>query len=128
VFYGRYDNFLELLPYYKHLDIDTPDERGWTLLHIAASEGHDSICKHLLSLGADWQRKSSEFSSRFSYHIPDSLHGGCWTPAEVARAESTERYEKFIAIVEASQRKGNTHGAILNEPDLWFDAPEALII
>jgi ankyrin repeat protein len=128
VFYGRYDNFLELLPYYKHLDIDTPDERGWTLLHIAASEGHDSICKHLLSLGADWQRKSWEFSSRFSYHIPDSLHGGCWTPAEVARAESTERYEKFIAVVEGSRRKGNTQGAILDEPDLWFDAPEAFAI
>jgi Ankyrin repeats (3 copies) len=58
VFYGNYGTFIELLPHYVHLDINTPDTRGWTLLHIAASAGHDRIVRHLLSLGANPSQKS----------------------------------------------------------------------
>jgi ankyrin repeat protein len=125
VYYGRYETFLELLPYYKHVDIDDPDERGWTLLHIGASAGHEDICKHLISLGADWRKRSWKFYS----HMPDCLHGGSWTPAEVAGAQSEERRERLMRVVLSSGKLQQPPGMSSSHPDLpelWFDAPEAV--
>jgi ankyrin repeat protein len=125
VYYGRCETFLELLPYYKCIDIDEPDERGWTLLHIAASAGHELICKHLISLGADWQKQSWEFYS----HMPDCLHGGSWTPAEVAGAQSEERRERFMRVVSSSGKIQQPHDLLFDDPDssdLWFDATELI--
>jgi ankyrin repeat protein len=95
-FYGKTECFLELLPYYEHLDIDTPDTRGWTLLHIAASAGSDGIVRHLLERGADPYRRSWPWRS----HMPETLYGKRCTPAEVARAQSEERYERYVTILQ----------------------------
>jgi ankyrin repeat protein len=125
VYYGRYDTFLELLPYYEHIDIDDPDERGWTLLHVAASAGHDVICKHLISIGADWQKRSWKFYS----HMPDYLHGGNWTPAEVAGSQSEERHQRFMHVVLSSGKIQQTQNMLLGDPDLpdmCYDATEAV--
>lgn len=94
-FYGKTECFLELLPYYEGWDIDTPDTRGWTLLHIAASAGSDGVVRILLEKGADPYRRSWPFRS----HMPESLHGKRCTPAEVARAQSEERYERYMTML-----------------------------
>jgi len=67
VFYGNYSTFVTLLPLYSHMLIDTTDERGWTLLHIAASAGHENIVRHLLRLGANPYSLSKPFRS----HMPE---------------------------------------------------------
>ena len=87
LFYGRCDIFLALLPHYQHFDINTPDLRGWTLLHISASAGQHDITRHLLEKGADWRATSKPSYS----HMPEKLYRGRWAPAEVAGAQSLDK-------------------------------------
>jgi len=94
VFDGRYGNLQKLIPYYS----DWPehrDMRGWTLLHLAAAEGHDSIVRYLLRLGADWQAKSWPSCT----WVNEELRGVRCTPAQVARSESVEKEEQFLKAV-----------------------------
>ena len=92
VFFNNLPTLIELLPHYPGLDINSPDERGWTFLHIAASAGNSDIVRHLLKLGADPFRRSKPSWS----HMPETLYGQGWTPAEVARAQNQERYELYM--------------------------------
>jgi len=47
------------LPYFKennlYIDINTPNDHGQTLLHLAAKNGHRELVKYLISLGADYK-------------------------------------------------------------------------
>ncbi|ETN43898.1 uncharacterized protein HMPREF1541_11029 [Cyphellophora europaea CBS 101466] len=123
-FYGRDATFDVLLPYYQrgNFHIDTRDPRGWTLLHIAASAGHGSITRRLLRLGASPKALSSP-----SYtHMPEVLHGGRWTPAEVAKVQSKDRWLDFLAATK--EVKGEV---FLTQEELdalgeeeWFDVAE----
>jgi ankyrin repeat protein len=61
VHYGIVDVFLALAPYYEHMGFDLPDLRGWTLLHIAAAEGHDQIIHHLLLRGANADANDEDY-------------------------------------------------------------------
>jgi ankyrin repeat protein len=92
VFHGNFPVFLDLLPRYSELneDINTPDLRGWSLLHIAASAGHDEIIRHLLSLGADPRCRSKPYNS----HMPESLYNKRITPGEAAKAKAAEAEQK----------------------------------
>jgi ankyrin repeat protein len=120
VYYGKFETFCALLPYYQHVDIDALDKRGWTLLHLAARRGHQDICRQLLSMGADWKRKSMKCFS----HIHESLRGGCWTPAELAKAYSMERYEMFMVTVEKVLGPEVFSEDEVRVEELWFDAVE----
>lgn len=94
-FHNKHDCFQALLTYYANLDLNAPDTRGWTLLHIAASAGSDDIVRHLLRLGADPRRESWP-----SYtHMPEILFGKRCAPAEVAQAQSRERYQRYVDAV-----------------------------
>jgi hypothetical protein len=68
------------------------DGRGWTMLQIVASAGHDSIVRHLLGFGLSPDAKSKPFNS----HIPEQLYGRRCTPQEVAAAQSPEREKAFL--------------------------------
>ncbi|KAI8296032.1 hypothetical protein K4K56_008040 [Colletotrichum sp. SAR 10_98] len=72
------------------------DERGWTLLHIAASAGHKDITRHLLEAGSSPYAESRPFFS----HIPESIWGQRCTPAEVAAAQSRERLAQYEELLE----------------------------
>ena len=63
VHHGKLEKFETLLPYYNDMSIDTPDARGWTLLHISASAGQSEMTRRLLRLGAD----------------PKAMRKPCWT-------------------------------------------------
>lgn len=58
--------------------------------------------------------------------MPECLYGGCWTPAEVARAQSVERYESFMRIVEESQQVVEILDADSEEQEPWYDAPKEI--
>ena len=61
--------------------------------------------------------------------MPDCLHGGSWTPAEVAGAQSEERRERLMRVVLSSGKLQQPPGMSSSHPDLpklWFDAPEAV--
>ena len=122
VFEGKLDIFEILLPYYRHIHIDTPDTRGWTLLHISASAGQSAITRRLLELSADPSKKSTPSFT----HMPEQLYGGCWTPAEVARAQNEERWLDMLrATRDFVGEKSLTveESKALNENE-WFDAYE----
>lgn len=53
VSYGNVGTYKDLLPFFGDEVTIMVDERGWTLLHIAAFDGHDAIVRDLLSRGAD---------------------------------------------------------------------------
>lgn len=68
--------------------------REWRLLHLAAAEGYEIIVRYLLRLGADWQAESWP-----SYTwVNEELRGVRFTPARVARSESTERQEQILKL------------------------------
>jgi hypothetical protein len=92
VYYGNFETFLVLTNPKYGASIASPDARGWTLLHIAASAGHDAIVRHLLSLGADHERLTLPYMS----HMPEQLFNQTFTPAIAAAAQSRERYCQYI--------------------------------
>lgn len=92
VFYGNQATFEALLPFYGDQIKSMIDERGWTLLHIAASAGHDSIVRKLLRQGLDTNALTRPFMS----HMPESLFRRACTPREVAAAQGQEREERYL--------------------------------
>ena len=92
VFYGNYRAFEVLLSHYGRNVVTMTDERGWTLLHIAASAAHDGIVRHLLRTGADPVARSKPFMS----HMPEVLFNCACTPQMVAAAQSEERERQFL--------------------------------
>lgn len=104
VFYGNHATFKTLLRHYADVASLT-DERGWTLLHVAASaalpagDDNDQTVRDLLDLGADPQAISKPFKS----HMPDSLFGKACTPQDVAAARSSEREAQFLATLRAHE-------------------------
>jgi ankyrin repeat protein len=92
VFHGNLATLAELLPEYGDTARYMVDDRGWTLLHIAASAGHTEILRHLLKAGADPDAKSKPYDS----HMPELLFNRSCTPQEVAAAQSSEREKEFL--------------------------------
>jgi ankyrin repeat protein len=117
VYYGVYDVFLVLLPYYEPRGFELPDLAGWTLLHIAAAEGREEIIRHLLRLGADPQ-------ARTNYgliDLPGSDEEGSWTPAEIASLHGDGKGELFRRILET----------FLDEKEeslIWYDTAEVMAV
>lgn len=95
VFGGKLGNVQKLIPYFPDF-LELRDIRGWTLLHVAAEEGHDDIVRYLLSQGADWQAKS--WPSYTEVH--ETLRGIPCTPLEAARAWNEDHARRFANIVE----------------------------
>lgn len=126
VFYGNYPVFKTLLPYYTNL-LTMTDLRGWTLLHIAASAGHDQIVRHLLRLGSDPNARSKPFMS----HMPESLFGRACTPQEVAAAQIPERERQYLdALRDFNLLPGHVEDSELEEEDddaEFWEAFESLV-
>ena len=117
VYYGVYDVFVVLLPYYEPRGYEIPDSAGWTLLHIAAAEGHKEIILHLLQLGADIEART--------YYGPidlaDSDEEGSWTPAEIASLHGESKGRLYSRVLET----------FLDEKDesvVWYDATERIFV
>ncbi|KAH0438708.1 ankyrin unc44 [Colletotrichum camelliae] len=120
VYYGNMETLVELMRHYPQSIIFDKDERGWTLLHIAASAGHRDITPHLLEAGSNPYAESRPFFS----HIPECIWGKRCTPAEVAAAQSLERLVQYEELLEGL---GIRPTAILlsdNEEDEFWDAEE----
>lgn len=128
VFNGNIDTFLALVGEKYTADIQRPDVRGWSLLHIAASAGHDDIVRHLLGLGADYLARSLPYGS----HMPDELLGRRITPAEAALAQSRDRYEQYVKALRSfglgekqMEEALKTDDAAGDEDEIFSDAVEA---
>ena len=120
VFYGNDATFEALLPYFDGVAIELVDERGWTLLHIAASAGHVAITRRLLQLGADPFALSQPFMS----HMPECLYDKRCTPSEVAEAQSAERKERFLNAVREIKPSALQFEPVNLEGELFWDAEE----
>ena len=92
IFHGNLATFEELLTEYGDTARYMVDDRGWTLLHIAASAGHAKILRQLLKAGGDPDARSKPYDS----HMPEVLYGKRCTPQEVAAAQSSEREKQFL--------------------------------
>jgi ankyrin repeat protein len=95
VFHGNLATFEELLPEYGDTARYMVDDRGWTLLHIAASAGHTEILRQLLKTGGDPDAKSKPYSS----HMPERLFNRRCTPREAAAAQSSEKEKEFLDVL-----------------------------
>lgn len=111
VFYGNYRAFKTLVPYYSDVATLT-DERGWTLLHIAASAGHYDIVIDLIKLGADPDSRTRPFRS----HMPESIYGRACSPQEVAAAQGADVERKYLNALQEAQ---------YDMQAVFWDAPEA---
>ncbi|KAK0831402.1 hypothetical protein LTR73_002784 [Friedmanniomyces endolithicus] len=92
VFHGNHATFDVLLHHFGDRALHLTDARGWTLLHIAASAGHDAIVRRLLELGADPGALSDPYSS----HMPYVLFGRACTVQEVAAAQSPKTEMQYL--------------------------------
>ncbi|KAJ3953768.1 hypothetical protein N0V92_009740 [Colletotrichum tropicale] len=122
VFYGNIQTLIELMRHYPQSVIFDTDERGWTLLHIAASAGHSDITQHLLEAGSNPYAESRPFWS----HIPESIWGQRCTPAEVAAAQSRERLAQYERLLEDLGIESTVVllGDDEEENEEFWDAPE----
>lgn len=71
----------------KGIDLDARDERGATLLMLAAGKGHSTICRLLLDAGADPDLRDSEGRDAAAY------------------ASANKRNDAFLVIVEKRARR-----------------------
>jgi ankyrin repeat protein len=129
VFYGNEDTYKALIPYFEDDVHSMRDERGWTLLHIAASAGHDTIVRDLLIRGADPDALSKPFMS----HMPESLHGRACTPRQVARAQSSEEEARYVHAMRVcgkidieSKLQVNGCSDDDDEDDIFWEVSESL--
>lgn len=121
--YGNEATFRALLPYFGSEIRSMTDERGWTLLHMAASGGHDTIVRELLRQGLDPNALSKPFVS----HMPESLFRRACTPREVAAAECQEREQQFLKAWWDSGVGGLGSDIYVDEDgDLFCEATEEL--
>ncbi|KAF8348783.1 ankyrin repeat-containing domain protein, partial [Amanita rubescens] len=44
----------------QHAEVNTPDNNGWTPLHIAASAGREDVVRELVGAGADVNGKNDK--------------------------------------------------------------------
>ncbi|KAF5496651.1 Palmitoyltransferase AKR1 [Colletotrichum fructicola] len=124
VFYGNLGTLIELMRHYPQSVIFDTDERGWTLLHIAASAGHRDITRHLLEVGSNPYAESRPFWS----HIPESIWGRRCTPAEAAAAQSRERLVQYEDLLEdlGIERKLVLLGDGEEKGEQFWDAEEII--
>jgi ankyrin repeat protein len=118
--YGNFDTFSVLVRHLDSINITKAiDERGWTLLHIAASAGHDQIVRHILSLGADPYALSKPFMS----HMPEFLFHRRCTPEDVAKAQSAERRDRYLQAVRGVALI-NPVSIVATADEIFYDALE----
>lgn len=90
----KVDTLRTLLPYFPDFR-ELRDVRGWTLLHVAAVEGHYETTRFLLEQGMDWQTRSWPYST----DVPECLIGVACTPATAAGVQSEERKAAYLDVV-----------------------------
>jgi ankyrin repeat protein len=124
VFYGNEDTYKALIPHFINDMTSMLDERGWTLLHIAASAGHYMIAQDLLARGANPDALSKPFMS----HMPVSLHGRACTPRQVASAQGPEREAQYVEVMrvcgklDTASTTNGSNCSVDDEGDVFWDA------
>jgi ankyrin repeat protein len=122
VFYGNFKTFNALLRRHEKA-VHLTDERGWTLLHIAASAGHQDIVRRLLELGSDEQALSAAATEpELLARMPAILHGRQCTPREVAEAQGLENEQEYLLTVKEYYRANDT----VEESEEFWEAQEKL--
>jgi ankyrin repeat protein len=107
---GNWDTFATLLPYYGNIVKDIVDERGWSLLHLAAARGHKQTIRYLLQIGTNPYLQSIPSKA----YLPESLLNKRCTPEDIAEAYGQEQRKVFLDIV---QELG-----IESDQDVFWDA------
>ena len=88
---GNWNTFSALLPCYDNTLKDMVDDRGWSLLHLAASKGYEQIISYLFQVGANPRLQSQPSRS----YLPESLFDRRCTPRDVAEAFGEEQDKVF---------------------------------
>lgn len=102
VLYGLADTVKVLLPFYRERfgNIDLPDERDWTLLHMAIEEQHLPVVRMLVEHGADlWAKTKTTWIPRIS-----DKHHRRHTPFSLAKSFGPHFFQYFIHVVRRHQQ------------------------
>jgi hypothetical protein len=96
--------------------IESPDVRGWTLLHLAIASGKETILRHLLENGADWRAKTLPAVD----DVPKSIGGISVSSVQIAAAYGDKRYLEYLDIL--YDVLDGERGILGLEKEDWFDA------
>ena len=110
-FYGNVSCYEELLPQFDGQTASITDERGWTLLHLAAASGSEGLLRDLLKRGADPEALTNPSVAET---INQDLYGKRCSPRNIAAIEGPEHVLKFDRAVED----------LLADAEVFFDAEE----
>jgi ankyrin repeat protein len=117
VYYGVEDVYLALFHLFRNkIGIESPDVRGWTLLHLAIASRKETIIRHLLENGADWRAKTLPAVD----DIPKSIEGISILSVQITAASGDKRYLEYLDILHDvldGERK-----ELGQEKEDWFDA------
>lgn len=101
VHYGRLNVVEQLLPHYvaRYGNVDLPDRRGWTLLHMAVDEGHLDVARMLVVNGANVDAKTKRTLS----DTPGDDRTYKHTPTSLAKSYGPEVYKEFLVIYHSAK-------------------------
>lgn len=102
VLYGLLEPFKVLLPYYKkkYGNVDQPNDKGWTLLHMALDQEHLEIARILIIEGANVSARTKRMDGK----LPNDKRGQRCTPFSLAEEAGPDFYEQFCSIVDQEWR------------------------
>lgn len=110
-FYGNVSCYEQLLPQFGEQAISMTDERGWSLLHLAAASGSEGLLRDLLKRGADPQALTNPSAAETMH---EGLYGKRCSPRDIAAIEGPEHFLKLDRAIED----------LLADDEVFFDAEE----
>ena len=124
VFYNNEATYFALQPSYGSTLVSMSDERGWTLVHLAATAGNATIIEDLLTSGADPYARSDPSGSEY---MDSTLFQKSCSPTDVAANESDDHLKLYMQVVDEYERKNGVavrFREVGEASDFFWDASE----
>jgi ankyrin repeat protein len=122
--FGNWNTFRALLSLETGPIEDIVDARGYTLLHVVASEGQEDIMRTLMEAGVDPSR-----ACRPSIRpgVPQELYGRACTAGEVAAAAGLGILRAYIDVLGDRVDEGLRNVELPDDLEIYWDAETVVV-